>query len=142
GAYALMVAFFILGSAATRLGYRTKAARGIAQERGGARGWRHALANGGVPALLASLAGVTPSPLRDLLVVAYAGAVATAAADTCSSEIGKAYGRSTFLITSFRPVPPGTEGAISLEGTLGGLAGAAVVAAVGASFGVYSWPLA
>lgn len=141
-ALALMIAFFVLGTAATRLGYRTKAARGIAQERGGARGWRHALANGGVPALLASLAGLTPSPLRDLLVVAYAGAVATAAADTCSSEIGKAYGRSTFLITSFRPVPPGTEGAVSLEGTLGGLAGAAVVAAVGAALGVYSWPLA
>jgi uncharacterized protein (TIGR00297 family) len=68
--------------------------------------------------------------------------VATAAADTCSSEIGKAYGRRTFLITSFRPVPPGTEGAISLEGTLGGLLGAVLVAAVGAALGVYSWPLA
>ena len=34
-----------------------KAARGIAQEKGGARGWRHAWANGGVPAFLALLAG-------------------------------------------------------------------------------------
>ena len=45
--------------------------------------------------------------------------MATAAADTCSSEIGKAYGRRTFLITTFRPVPPGTEGAVSLEGDAG-----------------------
>src|SRR6266571_4819785 len=52
-ALALMVTFFVVGTAATRLGYRIKAARGIAQERGGARGWRHAWANGGVPALLA-----------------------------------------------------------------------------------------
>jgi uncharacterized protein (TIGR00297 family) len=141
-ALALMVTFFVVGTAATRLGYRIKAARGIAQERGGARGWRHAWANGGVPALLALLAGLTAVPLRDLLVLAYSGAVATAAADTCSSEIGKAYGRRTFLITSFRPVPPGTEGAISLEGTLGGLLGAVLVAAVGAALGVYSWPLA
>ncbi len=141
-ALALMVTFFVVGTAATRLGYRIKAARGIAQERGGARGWRHAWANGGVPALLALLAGLTAVPLRDLLVLAYSGAVATAAADTCSSEIGKAYGRRTFLITSFRPVPPGTEGAISLEGTLGGLLGAILVAAVGAALGVYSWPLA
>src|SRR5262249_37171213 len=36
-ALALMIAFFVLGSLATRLGYARKAARGIAQERGGAR---------------------------------------------------------------------------------------------------------
>jgi uncharacterized protein (TIGR00297 family) len=134
---ALMVAFFVLGSAATRLGYAKKAARGIAQERGGARGWRHAWANGGVPAFLALMAGLSAAPLRDVLVLAYAAAVATAAADTCSSEIGKAYGRRTFLITTLRPVPPGTEGAISVEGTLGGLFGAAVVAALGAFLGLY-----
>ncbi len=138
----LMIAFFVVGTAATRVGHRIKAARGIAEERAGVRGWRHAWANGGVPAFIALLAGLTAVPLRDLLVLAYAGAVATAAADTCSSEVGKAYGRRTFLITSLRPVPPGTEGAISLEGTLGGLLGAAIVAAVGAALGVYSWPVA
>jgi uncharacterized protein (TIGR00297 family) len=134
---ALMVTFFVIGSAATRLGYAKKAARGIAQERGGARGWRHAWANGGVPAFLALMAGLSAAPLRDVLVLAYAAAVATAAADTCSSEVGKAYGRRTFLITTLRPVPPGTEGAVSVEGTLGGLLGAAIVAAVGAFLGLY-----
>jgi uncharacterized protein (TIGR00297 family) len=134
---ALMVTFFVIGSAATRLGYARKAARGIAQERGGARGWRHAWANGGVPAFLALMAGLSAAPLRDVLVLAYAAAVATAAADTCSSEVGKAYGRRTFLITTLRPVPPGTEGAVSVEGTLGGLLGAAIVAAVGAFLGLY-----
>jgi len=141
-ALALMVTFFVAGTAATRLGYRIKAARGIAQERGGARGWRHAWANGGVPAFLALMAGLSAVPLRDLLVIAYAGAVATAAADTCSSEVGKAYGRRTFLITSLRSVPPGTEGAVSFEGTLGGLLGAVLVGAVGAASGLHSWPLA
>ncbi len=137
---ALMVAFFVLGTAATKLGYRRKAARGIAQEKGGARGWQNAWANGGVPAALALLAGMAPAGLRDLLGVAYAASVATAAADTCSSEIGKAYGRRTFLITSLRPVPPGTEGAVSLEGTLGGLIGALLVAAVGVVTGLFGWP--
>ena len=85
------------------------------------------------------MAGLTPPQLRELFVLAYAASVATAAADTCSSEIGKAYGRRTFLITSFRPVPPGTEGAVSLEGTLGGLVGGAIVASVGAAFGLYGW---
>jgi uncharacterized protein (TIGR00297 family) len=136
---AVMVAFFIVGSGATKVGYRVKAARGIAQEKGGARGWRNAWANGGVAAALAVLAGMTEGGTRGLFVLAYAAAVATAAGDTCSSEIGKAYGRRTFLITTLRPVPPGTEGAISLEGTLAGLAAAAVLGVVGAVTGLYAW---
>lgn len=139
---AVMVAFFVIGSAATRLGYRVKAARGIAQEKGGARGWRNAWANGGVPAVLALMAALVPETARPLYAIAYAAAVATAAADTCSSEVGKAYGRRTFLITTLRPVPPGTEGAVSLEGTLGGMLGGFVVAAVGAAGGLYSWAAA
>ncbi len=138
----LMIAFFVLGTAATKLGYRTKAARGIAQEKGGARGWQNAWANGGVPAALAVLAGMAPPGPRDVLAIAYAASVATAAADTCSSEIGKAYGRRTFLITTLRPVPPGTEGAVSLEGTLGGLLGALAVGAVGVATGLLGWPSA
>jgi uncharacterized protein (TIGR00297 family) len=139
---AIMVAFFVIGSAATKMGYRIKAARGIAQEKGGARGWRNAWANGGVPALLALLCGIVPEGMRELMLLAYAASVATAAADTCSSETGKAYGRRTFLITTFRPVPPGTEGAVSLEGTLGGLVGGFLVASVGPLTGLYSWPAA
>jgi uncharacterized protein (TIGR00297 family) len=138
----VMIAFFVIGTAATRLGYRVKAARGIAQEKGGARGWRNAWANGGVPAALALLSAMVPPQLAGLFAIAYAASVATAAADTCSSEIGKAYGRRTFLITTLRPVPPGTEGAISLEGTLGGMLGGFAVAAVGAAGGLYSWPAA
>lgn len=132
-----MVAFFVIGSAATRMGYAVKAARGIAQERGGARGWRNAWANGAVPAFLALLAGLAAPPLHDLLVLAYAASVATAAADTCSSEVGKAYGRRTLLITTLRPAAPGTEGAVSLEGTLGGLAGGMLVALAGWGLGLY-----
>ena len=134
---AVMIAFFVVGTAVTRLGYRIKAERGIAQEKGGARGWRNAWANGGVAAALALLAGLSAPHDRALFTLAYAAAVATAAADTCSSEVGKAFGRRTFLITTLRPVPPGTEGAISAEGTAAGLAGAAVIAAVGAAGRLY-----
>lgn len=147
---ALMIAFFVVGSLVTKLGYRVKAARGIAQEKGGARGWKNAWANGGVPALLALLAGAweaTGSGLASLgehaawlFALAYASSVATAAADTCSSEIGKAYGRRTFLITTLRPVPPGTEGAVSLEGTLGGLGGSTLVALTGWAVGLLPVP--
>ncbi len=154
---AVMVGFFVVGTAATKLGYRIKLARGIAQEKGGARGWRNAWANGGVPALLALLAGacaaggcggdrllasLVSSISAGLLTVAYAASVATAASDTCSSEIGKAYGRRAFLLTSLEPVPPGTEGAVSVEGTLGGLLGGAIVGAIGAVCGLYTWAFA
>ena len=51
-------------------------------------------------------------------MVGFAASFAAKLADTFGSEIGKRFGRTTVLITSLRPVPPGTEGAISLEGTL------------------------
>jgi len=54
---------------------------------------------------------------------------------------GKAYGRRTFVLTTLDPVPPGTEGAVSLEGTLAGAAAAVVVAAMGPLARLYSWPL-
>jgi uncharacterized protein (TIGR00297 family) len=129
--FALMAAFFVIGSAVTKLGYARKASVGIAQEKGGARGWRNAFANGGIPALLAVCGLLAGPDGQATYLIAYAAAVATAAADTCSSEFGKAYGRRTFLITTLRPVPRGTEGAISLEGTLGGLFAGFLVAGLG-----------
>ena len=136
-AFALMAGFFLVGSTVTKLGYARKAALGIAQEKGGARGWRNAFANGGIPGLLALFGLLSHGPTRTAYLIAYAAAVATAAADTCSSEIGKAYGKRTFLITTFRPVPAGTEGAVSVEGTLGGLFGAAFIASLGVLTGLF-----
>ena len=118
--YVVLLLFFVLGTAATKVGYERKAARRIAQEEGGRRGARHAVANCGVAAFAAFLAYA--SPWSDLFMVALVAAFATAVFDTVSSEIGQVYGRRTFLITTLRPVPPGTDGAVSLEGTLAGLA--------------------
>jgi len=136
--FALMAGFFLVGSSVTKLGYAKKAALGIAQEKGGARGWRNAFANGGIPGLLALFGLLSQGPMRTAYLIAYAAAVATAAADTCSSEIGKAYGKRTFLITNLRPVAAGTEGAVSVEGTLGGLFGAAFIAALGVLTGLFA----
>ncbi len=126
--FALLLTFFVLGTVATKSGLARKRQLGIAQERGGRRGAANAFANTTTGVVCAFLAGATGRPL--LALAALAGAFATAAFDTVSSEIGKAYGKRTFLITTFRPVPAGTEGAVSVEGTLAGFAAAAVVAAV------------
>ncbi len=133
--YLLLLAFFVLGTAATKLGYQRKAKEGLAQEAGGRRGARHALANTAVAVGCAFFAVTTPfgAPLG----LAFAAAFATKTSDTAASEIGQLYGRRTFLITSLRPVPRGTEGAVSLEGTLAGLFASALVAALGAAVGFY-----
>jgi len=135
--YLLLLAFFVIGSACTKFGYKSKAAAKIAQEGGGRRGARHALANAGVATACALFAALTDHPV--LFGLAFAGAFATAAADTSSSEIGQVIGRRTFLLTTFRPVPRGTEGAVSLEGTLTGVIASAVLAALGALVGLYPW---
>lgn len=56
-------------------------------------------------------------------ILGYVASLATKLADTFASEIGKAYGKTTFLITTLKPVPRGVEGAISLEGTLASVVG-------------------
>ena len=127
----------MLGSLATRVGYEEKAKRQLAQEKGGRRGAKNAFAKTAVPAAAAIFAATTGYP--ELFALAVAGAFATAAADTCSSEIGQVYGRRTFLITTLRPVPRGTEGAVSLEGTLAGVAASLVLGALGAAVGLYRW---
>jgi len=63
-------------------------------------------------------------------LVASAAALAEAAADTTSSEVGQAVSESAYLITGFRAVPVGMNGGISVAGTLAGVAAALAVAAV------------
>lgn len=135
--FLLLLAFFVIGSACTKLGYKRKAAQNLAQEKGGRRGARHAFANAGVATACALFAALTDYPV--LFGLGFAAAFATAAADTASSEIGQLLGKRTFLITTFRPVPRGTEGAVSLEGTLAGVAASLVIAALGALLGLYPW---
>ena len=72
------------------------------------------------------------------LRIGFVASLATKLSDTCESEIGKAYGKSTFLITTLKPVPPGTEGAISLEGTAAGVVGSAVLAGYALGCGLVS----
>jgi len=133
--FAILLAFFVLGSAATKVGYRTKAKEGTAQEKGGRRGAAHAWANTGAPALFAALAfGAAQG--NGLFRLAFVAALATAVSDTLGSEIGQAFGRRTFLITTFRPVPRGTDGAVSLEGTLAGIAGSIALGLLGWGLGL------
>lgn len=134
GAFLALLGFFVLGTAATRVGWSRKVASGLQQEDEGARGGRHALANCGAGLALAL---AMPFVEHAALGVALFAAFATAASDTLGSEIGQLYGRTPFLPTTFRRVPPGTEGAVSVEGTLAGVVGSLLLGAVGLAAGLY-----
>ena len=86
---------------------------------------------------------LAPLPWRPLLLLGFAASFAAKLADTFGSEVGKRWGRHTLLITSLRRVPPGTEGAISLEGTAASLLGSGLMALWMALLGLIpGWPQA
>ena len=139
--WAAVVAYLVLGSLVTRIGFRTKQERGLAEGRGGRRGPENVWGSAATGAILALLigAGVTPKPL---LLVGFAARFAAQLGDTFGSEIGKRWGRTTVLITSFRRVPPGTEGAISLEGTLASALGSLLMSVLMLALQLLpSWPV-
>ena len=135
--YLVVLFYFLVGSAVTRVGMAQKEAEGIAEKRSGARGpenvWGSAL-TGAICALgilVVPTLEVETQLITSFLLLGYVASFSTKLSDTCASEVGKAYGQRTFLITNLQPVPRGTEGAVSLEGTLAGVVASAAIALVG-----------
>lgn len=124
-----VVLYLGLGSLVTRLGFRRKQAEGLAESRGGRRGPENVWGSAATGAALALLSLLPSAPVT-LLRLGFAASFSAKLADTCGSEIGKRWGRHTVLITSLRPVAPGSEGAISLEGTAASLVGSGLMAAL------------
>ena len=128
-------AYLFLGKTVMKVGFDEKESLGIAEGRGGRRGpenvWGSAL-TGAMCTTAAAIAywiggvgagGAFLGLSYDVWSLGYVVSLSTKLADTFASEIGKAYGKTAFLITTLRSVPRGTEGAVSLEGTMasGGL---------------------
>jgi uncharacterized protein (TIGR00297 family) len=117
-----LMALFVLTFVATRFGRSKKEARNLAETRSGRRA-SQIVANLGMAGLCAALGW-------------YAGCIAAlgeAAADTVSSEIGQAVGGTAVLITTGQRVPAGTDGGLSVAGSVAGVVAAAIVVAVGAA---------
>src|SRR5207248_11392439 len=93
--------------------------------KGGQRDIGQAAANGGIATLLALGYGLVPSAsLQKLLQAGYSGALATATADTWATELGVLSLQQPRLITTGKPVAPGTSGGITLLGSAAAALGA------------------
>ena len=131
-----LLTVFLLTFAATKIGRAKKERLGTGESKRG-RNAAQVAANLGVAALVAqprilalpdSRASDTTGDFAILLAVAV---LAEAAADTISSEIGQVFGGQPRLITTLRRVEPGTDGGITLAGTIAGTVASAIVAGVG-----------
>ncbi len=137
GGFAVLVTVFVLTWLGTRRGYARKQRLGLAEHRRG-RSAAQVLANLAVAAVCSAAAGLRPA--FGVLMVAAMAALAEAAADTVSSECGQALSDQAYLVTTWRRVAVGTDGAVSLPGTAAGVAAAFLVATVAAATHVVSWP--
>jgi len=124
-----VVIYLFLGSLVTKIGFKYKNKLGIAERRGGRRGPENVLGSASTGLFLALMIKLNLANIA-LLKVGFAASFAAKLADTFGSEIGKRFGKNTFLITTFKKVRQGTEGAISLEGTIASLFGALLMSFV------------
>jgi len=120
----LMGSFFTLGVLATSWKKEQKQAAGNHPQR---RNAAQVFANGGVGAIAGVLAFLFPAHAV-LFQLLLAASLASATADTLSSELGMVYGKRFFNILSGRKEEKGLDGVVSREGTLIGAAGALLIA--------------
>ncbi|KAL2331292.1 hypothetical protein Fmac_018873 [Flemingia macrophylla] len=130
--FLLVATYFVIGTAATKVKMAQKVAQGVAEKRRGRRGPGSVIGSSAAGCICAFLTifGIGGEAFSRLWRLGFVASFCTKLSDTVSSEIGKAYGKITYLVTTFKVVPRGTEGAVSVEGTLAGILAAIVLAAV------------
>ncbi len=123
------IAMFLLTLSATRFRRGEKTSLGLAESKRG-RSAAQVVANVGSAAAFAALAAAAAPHLRAILLTAVVAALAEATADTLASEFGESFAGRVVLVSNWKVVPAGTDGGISLKGTLAGLLGAGIVVGV------------
>jgi len=126
----LLIAFALLGFLVTRFKLELKVDRGVQEGKKGERTYKNVLANGLVPALVAVGAFALGEQDSMTASIVYLTAISVAASDTIASELG-VLSNKTRLITTMKPVPPGTDGGVSVYGTFWALMGAVFASLLG-----------
>jgi len=122
-----VVIYLLFGSLVTKIGFKFKKEQGIAEKRGGRRGPENVWGSAATGLFLAIMTKLNAANLV-MFKIGFAASFAAKLADTFGSEIGKRFGKNTYLITSLKKVERGTEGGISLEGTLASVFGSIFMA--------------
>lgn len=131
----VVLSVFALASLSTRAAYSRKVSLGTAESRRGRRAVQ-VLANLSMATICAAVSFSTGAHLWAVMSM---GALAEAAADTVASECGQAWSDHVYLITSMRRVAVGTDGGVSVAGSLCAVVAAVVVALVARAGHIVSW---
>lgn len=121
-----LAAFFVFSTLATSYKKEEKKKLSPADEQTRRDGWQ-VLANGGIAGICGILAWLSPFN-APVLILMLASSLASATADTLSSEIGSIYGSRFYNIITFKPDIRGRDGVVSLEGFIVGISGAMIIA--------------
>ena len=125
----MLATFFILGTVATIWKKKEKAVVKVQHDQSTKRDAGQVFANGGVAGAMGALSYFFPNE-SDLFNLMMAASLSSAMADTLSSELGMIYGRHFYNIISWKKDARGLDGVISLEGTLIGVIGSAIIALI------------
>ena len=110
-----VLAFFmfpVMAFIATKWKLKEKMELGLQEGKKGERSVLNLLGVGTIPVVIAIVFFLRPS---DLLTVAFLSSIAVSTSDTIASETG-IWAKKTYMITTFKQVEPGPNGAVSLYG--------------------------
>ncbi|WP_394356118.1 DUF92 domain-containing protein [Thermococcus stetteri] len=133
-----LLAFLVLGVLATKYRYDEKVRRGLAQSNNGTRSIGNVLGNGLAVLVFLLVEAVVK---EDVFWAATFASIATVNGDTLASELGKVLGRRPRLITNLKPVKPGTNGAVSLQGEIIAIIGALIIALFALPLTTHTWEM-
>ena len=125
----ILFAFFALGTTATIWKKKEKATLKVQHDQSVKRDGGQVFANGGVAGVMGALSYFFPEKAQ-LCNLMMAASLSSAMADTLSSELGMIYGRRFYNVISWKKDAKGLDGVISLEGTLIGVIGSAIIALI------------
>lgn len=126
----LLIVFTFIGFIATLFGLSKKREKGLQEGKHGERTYKNVLGVA-IPCIVIAVANlVTNNEHYHLMMIGYIAAIAVAAADTAASELGTK-DENVYLITTLKRVPPGTDGGISLFGTIVSILASVAVSFVG-----------
>jgi uncharacterized protein (TIGR00297 family) len=122
-----LLTFYILSSILSKLGKKRKAKFDLVFEKGSQRDAGQVYANGGIAWILMVIYSLTNDPA---IFFAYLGTLAAVQADTWATEIGTMWPNpKAWLVTTFKEVPVGTSGGVSVPGTSGAFLGSLFICA-------------